>query len=224
MLILAIDTTGPSGSVALLKDGQTIELVALAGRTYSAQLMPQISALLNRYNLNKTSLDAFAAASGPGSFTGLRVGLSTVKALAEILQKPIAAVSLLEAIAWASGQRASSVIASLDAMRSEVYVGEYRVNGDAVPSLVREVLMPMQEFAAETQLGPAAPVFTPDEAVTAALRARNVAVEFVSRPQADVIGRLGAMKIAAGQATTPESLDANYIRRSDAEIFSKRDS
>jgi tRNA threonylcarbamoyladenosine biosynthesis protein TsaB len=148
--------------------------------------------------------------------------LSTVKALAEILQKPIAAVSLLEAIAWASRHRKSPVIAALDAMRSEVYVGEYVVDGKALPSLTREVLMPLKEFAAETQLGPPVSVRTPDEVVAAALRASNVTVEVVSRPQADVIGRLGAMKIAAGQVTTPEALDANYIRRSDAEIFSKK--
>jgi len=223
MLILAIDTTGPSGSIALLRDGHALELVPLAGRTYSAQLMPQISALLIRHKLDKTTIDAFAAASGPGSFTGLRVGLSTVKALSEILRKPIAAVSLLEAIAWASRGR-GPVISALDAMRGEVYVGEYVVKEDALPSPAREVLMPLTEFVAETQLGPVVPVLTPDETVGAALRARNVAVEVVSRPQADVIGRLGALQIAAGHGTTPETLDANYIRRSDAEIFSKRGS
>jgi len=222
MLVLSIDTTGPNGSVALLRNGQALELVPLAGRTYSAQLMPQISALLTRHQFDKNAIDAFTAASGPGSFTGLRVGLSTVKALAEILQKPIAAVSLLEAIAWAGRDRGKPAVAALDAMRSEVYVGEYRLNDHALPSLVREVLMPLQEFAAEAQLAPAVPVLTPDETVAAALRARNVAIEIISRPDADLIGRLGAMKIAAGKVITPEALDANYIRRSDAEIFSKK--
>jgi tRNA threonylcarbamoyladenosine biosynthesis protein TsaB len=249
MLILAIDTTGASGSIALCRCGagalaracETLELVPLAGRTYSAQLMPQISALLARHQLDKRAVDAYAAASGPGSFTGLRVGLSTIKALAEITQKPIAAVSILEAVAWRAVARVGvapvgmarvsdpgtspttepQVIAALDAMRGEVYVGEYVVLADQVPKLLREVLMPLQEFAAESQLAPHLPVLTPDESVAAALRARDQTVEVVPRPQSDVIAGLGALKIAAGQVTSPEALDANYIRRSDAEIFSK---
>ncbi len=228
VLILAIDTAGSNGSIALLQCGagalargdQVLELVPLAGRTYSAQLMPQISALLQRHNLDKRSIDAYAAASGPGSFTGLRVGLSTVKALAEISRKPIAAVSLLEALAWTSGVE-GQVIAALDAMRGEAYVGEYEIRAGALPKLVREVLMPVQEFAGELQVSEHLPVITPDESVASVLRERHQAVDLVPRPQSDVIGRLGALKIAAGQVTSPEALDANYIRRSDAEIFSK---
>jgi tRNA threonylcarbamoyladenosine biosynthesis protein TsaB len=218
MLILSIDTAGANGSVALLRDEEILELVPLAGGTYSAQLMPQISALLSRHQLDKSALDAFAAASGPGSFTGLRVGLSTVKALAEVLQRPIAAVSLLEAIAWSSLVQ-GQIIASLDAARGQVYVGEYTVRRDALPELLREALLPVQEFAAEAQLSPELPVVTPDESVAAAVRARGRSAQLVARPQSDVIARLGARKLAAGQATSPEALDANYIRRSDAEIF-----
>jgi tRNA threonylcarbamoyladenosine biosynthesis protein TsaB len=228
MWILAIDTAGSNGSIALCecgagalaRDWQLIELVPLAGRTYSAQLMPQISALLARHNLDKRAIEAFAVCSGPGSFTGLRVGLSTVKALAEITQKPIAAVSLLEALAWTSSED-GQVIAALDAMRGEVYVGEYVVRANAFPKLVREVLMPLQEFAAEVQLTESPRVLTPDESIATALRAREQAVQVVPRPQSDVIARIGALKIAAGEITSPEALDANYIRRSDAEIFSK---
>ena len=115
MIVLAIDTAGANGSVALCecgagalaRDCQILELVPLAGRTYSAQLMPQISALLARHKLDKRAIDAYAAATGPGSFTGLRVGLSTIKALAEITHKPIAAVSVLEALAWAGARGAA---------------------------------------------------------------------------------------------------------------------
>jgi tRNA threonylcarbamoyladenosine biosynthesis protein TsaB len=235
MLVLAIDTAGKEGSIALLRTGELLELVPLAGRTYSAQLMPQISALLARHKLDKRAIDAYAAVTGPGSFTGLRVGLSTVKALAEITHRPITAVSLLEALAWAGVARVSDpgthnpesseseaqVIAALDAMRGEVYVGEYVVSEEAVPKLVREVLMPGQEFAAEAQLAPQLPVITPDESVASLLRARGQEVQLVSRPRSDVIARIGALKIASGQVTSAEALDANYIRRSDAEIFSK---
>lgn len=104
MLILSADTSGKHGSIALVrcdeKKLETLELVPLEGGTFSAQLVPEIAELLSRHKLSKTNIDAFAVASGPGSFTGLRVGLAAIKALAEILQKPIAAVSLLEVIAF----------------------------------------------------------------------------------------------------------------------------
>ena len=110
MLLLAVDTSGKQGSIALARCGpgdtcELIEVVPLTGGTFSAQLVPQIAALLSQHGFGKHDLDAFAVASGPGSFTGLRVGLAAIKALAEILQKPIAAVSLLEAVAAAGQSR-----------------------------------------------------------------------------------------------------------------------
>ena len=78
---------------------EVIEAVPLAGGTFSAQLVPQIAALLTKHGFSKTDIDAFVVVSGPGSFTGLRVGLAAIKALAEILAKPIVPVSLLEVVA-----------------------------------------------------------------------------------------------------------------------------
>src|SRR4051812_13670296 len=97
MLILSIDTSGKNGSVALARgDAEKFQLIATSpveGGTFSAQLIPQIARLLSQNNLKKSDIDAFAAATGPGSFTGLRIGLTAVKGLAEILRKPIAAGS-----------------------------------------------------------------------------------------------------------------------------------
>src|SRR5881409_4383837 len=124
MLLLAIDTSGKHGSIALARcepDGacDALEVVALAGGTFSAQLVPQIAALLTKHNFDKQQIDAFAVASGPGSFTGLRVGLGAIKAQGEVLAKPIAAVSLLEAIAVA-GSTPGKVMAVLDAGRGHI--------------------------------------------------------------------------------------------------------
>src|SRR5271169_3216009 len=108
-LLLAVDTSGKNGSLALARatPGQNeidvLQVVHLAGGAFSAQLIPQIGALLQKHRYTKNDLGAFAVASGPGSFTGLRVGLAAIKALAEVLQKPIAAVSLLEAVAVGTG-------------------------------------------------------------------------------------------------------------------------
>src|SRR5215467_11079616 len=129
MLILGVDTSGRNGSIALVEfladSPRTLELASLEGGTFSAQLIPQIGALLANHHLTKNHLDGFAVACGPGSFTGLRVGLAAIKALGEILHKPIAAVSLFEATARAAGCR-GSVMVGLDAGRGQVYAGRYR--------------------------------------------------------------------------------------------------
>jgi tRNA threonylcarbamoyladenosine biosynthesis protein TsaB len=131
MLLLAVDSSDKNGSIALAQCGpgdgcNLLEVVQLFGGTFSAQLVPQIAALLGKHEFGKEDIAAFAVVSGPGSFTGLRIGLAAVKALAEVLEKPIAAVSLLEAIAAAGGVR-GRVLAALDAGRDEVYVGEYEI-------------------------------------------------------------------------------------------------
>src|SRR5579864_8658812 len=124
MLLLAIDTSGRHGSVALCRGDahnfDTLGLETLEGGTYSARLVPTIDSLLHKSLLSPADLDGLAVVSGPGSFTGLRVGLATVKGLCEVLRRPLAAVSMLEAIATIHGT--GDVTALLDAGRGEVYV------------------------------------------------------------------------------------------------------
>ena len=237
MILLAIDTSGKDGSIALARvpDGpgpgaakpvsdevEVVEVVPLEGGTFSAQLVPQISALLEKHGLRKNDIGAFAVASGPGSFTGLRVGLAAIKALAEILQKPIAAISRLEAIARTArgrGQNTSGrVLAALDAGRNEIYLGEYDLRSDAARA-VNERLASRAEFLADAR---SARVFTPDRSVAEAVREAGSDVEEVERPTSAVIARIGWEKIQSGDTISPEELEANYIRRSDAEIFAKK--
>jgi tRNA threonylcarbamoyladenosine biosynthesis protein TsaB len=219
MLLLAADTSGKDGSIALAKCGpgdvcEIIEVVPLAGGTFSAQLVPQIAELLLKHQLGKQDIEGFAVASGPGSFTGLRVGLAAVKALAEVLRKPIAEISLLEAIASASGLR-GTVMAALDAGRNELYVGEYDVQECATP--LNQSLLTREEFLASVR----GYIVTPDASLADVARNAGLPVKEIPRPRSDTIAQLGWKKILAGDTVSPEVLDANYIRRSDAEIFSK---
>ena len=221
MLLLATDTSGTNGSIALARvtsgqsDVEIIEAVPLAGGTFSAQLVPQISALLEKHGYSKRDVGAFAVVSGPGSFTGLRVGLAAIKALAEVLHKPIAAVSLLEAVAW-SGATRGRVLAALDAGRGEVYVGDYQV--DSHPHRHSERLLSRQKLLTESKGNT---VITPDAALAEITRAAGIHVEQISYPGSPVVARLGWSRLERGETVSPEELDANYIRRSDAEIFSK---
>src|SRR5579872_7450679 len=148
MLLLVTDTSGKDGFVGLVRAGEgphpdrieVIEEVPLAGGTFSAQLIPQISGLLAKHGFTKSDIGAFIVVSGPGSFTGLRVGLAAIKALAEILQRPIVPLSLLDVLARstppiavmeeAEGQMEFHYAVALDAGRGEAFVGEYDMSGN----------------------------------------------------------------------------------------------
>ena len=239
MLILGVDTSGRHGSIALVRfdsgnsqakpfnrEGReeqpqssqrmasdALGVVSLEGGTFSADLVPKIGALLRKHRLTKQQIDGFAVVSGPGSFTGLRVGLAAIKGLAEILQKPIAPVSLLEARALAADTE-GNVIAALDAGRGEIYVGKYEVqNGRA--ARVSERILTLPELLASAA---GEHVVTPDPRLAEALLQAGAHVKAVPQPQADYIAKLGHYQIHGGHTVTPEALDAGYIRRTDAEI------
>ncbi len=234
MLIVAIDTSGKNGSIAMVRfdvgtsgscgSFEKLDLVPLAGGTYSAQLIPQLSAMLDRHQVAKDEIDAYAVASGPGSFTGLRVGLSTVKALADATGIPIATVTVLEAVAWTVEQQ-GHILVALDAGRKQVFVGEFLSDGN-VRAPLSEHLMDLSAFA-EKLKAHSLPVFTPDANVAeavgpAALSRSDQSITVVPQPMADLYARIGAECVLAGNTVSPAELDANYIRRSDAEIFFKR--
>jgi tRNA threonylcarbamoyladenosine biosynthesis protein TsaB len=217
MLILGVDTSGKDGSIALVKfeqgSARTLEVVALEGGTFSAQLVPQICDALNRRALTKRNIDGFAIVSGPGSFTGLRVGLAAIKALAEVLQKPIVAISLLEAVARVCGKY-GELTAVLDAGRGEVYAADFQVS-EAQTTISNQQLVTLAEFASAKGNRQ---IVTPHAKIADFMGERALRVIQIDRPRADMIARLGFEKIDAGDVVSPEILDANYIRRSDAEV------
>ena len=249
MLLLVTDTSGKDGFVGLVRAGEgalpdgveVIEEVPLAGGTFSAQLVPQIAALLKKHGVLKTDIDAFVVVSGPGSFTGLRVGLAAVKALAEILQKPIVPVSLLEVLARhghliADGDEAVRpatfrYAVALDAGRKEAFVGQYKIISTSKTShsfkCVAESLLDMQSLAELVTSGAVQWIATPDRAIADVIRERLGASQErtiwdrMERPRSAKIAGVGWNKLRAGETVSPEQLEANYLRRSDAEIFGK---
>jgi tRNA threonylcarbamoyladenosine biosynthesis protein TsaB len=221
MIVLAVDTSGKHGSIALARCGsddacEVIEVAALGGGTFSAELVPQIAALLHRHQISKAEIDAFVVVSGPGSFTGLRIGLAVIKALADALDKPIAAVSLLEALATA-GRAQGRVVAALDAGRNEVFLGEYEIGSGGARVIGERLVLRDQWLESASD----ALIVTSDDAIGEAARAKGLRVVQVERPRSDVIAQLGCSKIANGQTVSPETLEASYIGRSEAELFAK---
>ena len=226
MLLLSIDTSGRQGSIALARaengdlpdEIEIIEIMPLVGGTFSAQLIPQISTLISSNGYDKDAIGGFAVVSGPGSFTGLRVGLAAVMALAETLIKPIAAVSMLEVCAVTSGIQ-GKVVAVLDAGRDDVYLGEYEICSTA-PAGARltnpEHVMSRTDFleGAEGWC-----VVTPDPVIAQAAQA--LAPRCPPRSNFRRRCRPPGWRNQVGETLTPEQLEANYIRRTDAENIEK---
>ncbi len=223
MLILAIDTSGPSGGISLAqadeKSFRLIESAAIAGGTFSAQLIPTFAALLKKHGFGAGDIGGLVAASGPGSFTGLRVGLSAIKGLAETLRAPIATVSVLEALAMMS-EHNGKIVALMDAGRKEVFLGAYDKSEQALVK-EREQLLSQQDLIAALNSGEPAWVITHDASIAELAAATHCAVSVVARPGNEIIAHIGAGKLLAGETVSVEALDANYLRRSDAEIFFK---
>jgi tRNA threonylcarbamoyladenosine biosynthesis protein TsaB len=239
MLILAIDTSGQSGGITLAEANagsfRVIESAAIAGGTFSAQLIPTLAALLKKHGYGVKDLGGFAAASGPGSFTGLRVGLSAIKGLAETLHKPIATVSVLEALS-SMAEKTGKIAAAIDAGRKEVFLGLYQKDGnwsakksgpqtttqsDHALTKQREELLTQQEFLATLATERPVVIVTSDSALAELASSSHFPVVIVTAPGSEVIARIGAGKLLAGETVAVEALDANYLRRSDAEIFFK---
>jgi tRNA threonylcarbamoyladenosine biosynthesis protein TsaB len=218
MLLLAIDTCGPTGSVALgqLAGGEVHILgeATLGGRTYSADLVARIGEMLGMAEVQLQQLSAIVAVSGPGSFTGVRVGLAAVKGLAEGARIPVSAVSRLEVLAAKTGVTS----AALDAHRHEVFLRIGEPGGQA-----RELLAGAVELAAIVT--PQQRIAVCDDAAAQLLSAACPAAELVRTEDptaADAI-RLCAARVAAGEFVDLALLDGNYLRRSDAEIFGEPD-
>jgi tRNA threonylcarbamoyladenosine biosynthesis protein TsaB len=213
-LLLGIDTCGPMGSVALGRfSGDLVEIlgeIELEGRSYSATLVAAVGDLLKLGGVALNEVGAIVAVNGPGSFTGVRVGLSAVKGMVEVAQIPVVAVSRLEVLAWKAGVGS----AALDAHRHEVFLRIGRVGG-----ATRELLAGVSELAAVESAG--APIAVCDDMAAGLLSSAWPGAELVrvSAPTAADAMRLCAGRVMGGEFVDLALLDGHYLRRPDAEIF-----
>ena len=218
--ILSLDTTGEFGSIALVKDDRVIEEVPVHSTDgFGHILFGQIDRLLKRRSTTLSYIDCFASASGPGSFTGVRVGLAAAKGLAESLGKPVVAVSNLQALAWFGSGDARATI--LDARRGEIYGAVF---DGALNEIAPEMVARFTEWVGslpvlEIQfITPSPGLFASSLAST-----RFAAAQVIEAPRAiaGAIGLIAAARLKEGRAQDPAAVDANYVRRSDAELLWK---
>jgi len=228
MLILAIDTSTRAGSIALLRDRQVLgEIAAREETPYSTRLFRDLELLQTSAQFRMSQIDVFAVAAGPGSFTGLRVGLTAVKGWAEVHQKPIAAISGLEAIA-AQANVEDVVSPFLDARRGYVFGSTYRRSpgqSGGLQLVGEEALLSMEVFLTQVKMNCAArqavlvsatPDVLPIDLIESILPGARMGQ--VSASLAPMIGLLGFDRANRGDLVDALGLDANYIRRSDAEV------
>lgn len=222
LLVLGVDTCGPSGSVALARlegaSASILGLKELAGRSYSATLVAAVGELLAEHGVKLTDVSAIVVVSGPGSFTGVRVGLSAVKGLAEPGQIPVVAVSRLAVLAAKAGMTS----AALDAHRHEVFLRLTAPDGSTSELLAGAEELGSMDPNRDTSLdlGPAK-VAVCDDAAAAIVRSAWVGAELVRcvAPTAGDAIEICVPEIMSRKFADLALLDGHYLRRSDAEIF-----
>jgi tRNA threonylcarbamoyladenosine biosynthesis protein TsaB len=207
-LILALDTTHEFGSLALRRGADLLEEVTLHAPTgFAHVLYGHLGELLARHSVGLKEVDCFAAACGPGSFTGVRVGLACIKGLAAAEGKPAVAISNLRALATFGTAAVRATV--LDARRGEVFGGLF--DGRCAP-IGDESVGKLDSWLASIPAG--AELISGDiDCPCPAIRAPRVL--------AGAIANLALQEFLAGRACDPAALDANYVRRSDAELFWK---
>jgi len=214
MLMLGVDTCGPAGSVALGRlAGRDLEIlgqIELEGRSYSTTLVAAVGELLREAGVQLRDVGGIVAVNGPGSFTGVRVGLSAVKGLAEATGIAVVAVSRLKVLA----RKAGAGWAALDAHRGEVFLRLERAGGNPV-----EMLAGAEELR-QLLPGPLRVAVCDEKAAELLLAAwpRTLLVRCAAPLASDAL-RLGEALLVAGAQVDLALLDGNYLRRSDAEIF-----
>ena len=230
MLLLAIDTCDSRGSLALLRDETVLNHTVHEGQEeYSSWLMGAVDATLKAAGQQVSAIDVFAVATGPGSFTGARIGLTAVKAWSEVYAKPIAGISRLEALASQAAPEGEYVASFFDGSRNQVFGALYRRTADTELQRVGDdlVLAPSEFVTWVDEQSNGARVcwasldpekLTADSAWKSRTD-RGETIVRVSSNLAPVIGKMGHARALRKDLTDALALDANYVRRTDAEVF-----
>jgi tRNA threonylcarbamoyladenosine biosynthesis protein TsaB len=231
MLVLAIDTCETRGSVSVAKDESVVETIVHSGaEEYSSWLLPAVDrALASSYKLLR-DVDLFAVATGPGSFTGVRIGLTTVKAWSEVYAKPIAAVSRLEILAGECRSDTPYVAPFINAQRDQVFGALYKHDGDELSLVGAEMVSTPVSFMGwvDERVGSnrvawvsTDPIMVTKQEAWRERSGRGESILGVPCVLSPLVGQVGFQKALQGHVLDALSLDANYVRRSYVEAFGK---
>ncbi len=225
MLTFGIDTCCMASTAALCDERVLVaQTVVNRKKTHSEMMMPQIEQMFKSAEIEPSDVDVFAAAVGPGSFTGVRIGVATAKAMAQAAQKPCVAVSTLEALAYSSKLFEGIVSPILDARRDQVYNALFFCKAGVMTRLIEDRAMALSDLFAELKeldknilfVGDGTLVF--EEDIKAALGDRAFfAPKTISMNLGGAVAELGAEKYKNGESVTYDNLVPSYVRLSQAE-------
>lgn len=228
MIVLAIDTCDARGSVSILRDEAVLHTVVHSSvEEYSSWLLPAVEDVLHSSALAMPDVELYAVSTGPGSFTGVRIGLTTVKGWSEVFGRSIAAASRLEVLAGESECEALYTASFVPAQRKQIFGAVYKRNGDGLNLVGEEMVVAPEDFLAwvEEQAGSERvdwistdPSSVAEQPAWKARAARGEAIAAVSCVLAPIIGKQGLHKALKGKVLDAFALDANYVRRSYAEV------
>ena len=226
MSILAIDTASSVSSVAVASEGKLqAEVTVEAGRTHSETLLSHIEGALSFAGVERSALTGVAVSIGPGSFTGLRIGLATAKAIAYGLGIPLVGVSTLAALALAVPVSDVHTLALMDAQKGNAYAGLYEWRDGSLHEVRPVRVAPLAEAIAEAADRGKPVLLTGELAVKKRARLGNLPDNVTLAPahlltaRASHVAWLGIARLAAGERDDPMTLEPFYIRRSEAEVL-----
>jgi len=232
MIVLAIDTCEVRGSVAILHNRAVLQVVThTSAEEYSSWLLPAVDSALDAAKSTLAEVDVFAVASGPGSFTGVRIGLTTVKAWSEVFTKPIVAVSRLEAVATQSERDSPYLASIIDAQRGQIFGSLYKRTANGLALIEQELVASPEVFIdwADKQIAGNEVVWVSTDPDSIANQpawqgraVRGERIECVSCVLAPLIGKIAFQRVLKGDMQDALSVDANYVRRSYVEVFQIR--
>ncbi len=229
MKILGIDSSGLVASVALVEDEITIaEYSVNYKKTHSQTLLPMLNEIINMAEQDLSEIDAIAVSSGPGSFTGLRIGSATVKGLAEALKKPIVSVKTVDSLAYNMYGTDKLVCPLMDARRNQTYTGLYHFEKEENKQVMHcdleqcvimldEIIEKINAIGKEVVfLGDGVPVFY-EQIKEKVMVPFTLAPCFCNRQRASVVAALGMIIFKQGKIETPTEHAPEYLRLSQAE-------
>ncbi|GAB6086347.1 tRNA (adenosine(37)-N6)-threonylcarbamoyltransferase complex dimerization subunit type 1 TsaB [Alkaliphilus crotonatoxidans] len=225
MKILALDSSSIAASVAILEEERLLtEIVINHQRTHSEKLVPMIKAALEHCSLTPSDIDIFTSTLGPGSFTGLRIGLTTIKAMAQALDKPVVGISTLQALAYQFPFCSSMICPIIDAQRESVYTALYRRQEEGLVQLMEPRVIEIKELVEILKSYQEGVLFTGDAQAKfkgtladSLGQAATFAPEPMSMIRAAMVGELARIRAKEGKLQTASELLPIYMRKSQAE-------
>ncbi|NLJ40410.1 MAG: tRNA (adenosine(37)-N6)-threonylcarbamoyltransferase complex dimerization subunit type 1 TsaB [Clostridiales bacterium] len=225
MRILAVESSGMVAAAAIMEKGRLLgEFLLDHKKTHSQQLMPLIAQLLNSLDMTLSEIDVFAVSQGPGSFTGLRIGIATVKGLAQAAGKQVVGIPTLDGLAYNLSCREGLICPIMDARRDQVYTAVYRSDGSDIERLEDYMAIPVKELAEKLKGYDEHVIFNGDgipvywDVIKAELgdKARPAPANLLMQ-HASSVARLALVEAQQGKTQSYNELIPFYLRKSQAE-------